>query len=509
MARLFISYARRDMPVVAQLVNELREMGHEPFYDQDLTGGQRWWDVLLTRIEESDGFLPVLSDAYIDSEACGQEAHWAADVGVPILPLDLGSVGPEMCDPLVAQTNWIRYGLEDRTSIARLARALGALPPRTPPAQAPARPPVPVTYLTATRQEIHDAGSMPVDRQLAIIATLRAKLGTDDDASARTLLTELRRRPDVAHASAVEIDHMLGSGPAPASGPAQRPPKDGDGRSRRVGVAAAAAAAVLVIAGGTSWVVTQLGGDDDKGGGSPAAGPGGDESMSESMSEPASGSAAPSVKTTDLMAILTQADEFSQGDSLVPTATCSVVAADEVSCTPEVMGVSSVDFRLYDSLDDLYADYQSRVADDAGQPFEQVVNDGECDQRSSSGEVSWNHNKHHSIHYTVDQLMHDDLDDAKQAAGRVYCGLHGSVQTVIWTQNNEPTLLAVAEGAPHDQVRAWWRKVHHLIACITADGKSKCPDMGDMSGMGAGDASAGATAEASDEPSDGMTGGMG
>ncbi len=513
MARLFVSYARRDMPVVVQLVNELREMGHEPFYDQDLTGGQRWWDVLLTRIEECDGFLPVLSDAYIDSEACRQEAQWASDVGVPILPLDLGSVGPEMCDPHVSQTNWIRYGLEDRTSIARLARALGALPPRTPPVPEPVRPPVPVTYLTATRQEIHDAEIMAVDRQLAIIATLRSKLGTDDDTSARTLLTELRRRPDVAYASAVEIDHMLGTAPVSPSGTDLRPPKDGGGRSRRVMVTAAAAAAVLVIAGGTSWVVTHLGGDDGGDGGSPAAGPGDDGSMSGptsgSSSEPASGSPTSSTKTNDLMAILAQADEFSEGHSLLPPATCTVVAVDEVSCNPDVMGVSSVDFRVYDSLDDLYADYQSEVADDAGQPFEPLANTGECDQRSSSGEVSWNHDKQHSHHYTVEQLMQGNLDDAKQAAGRVYCGLHGSVQTVIWTQNHEPTLLAVAKGAPHDQVRAWWRKVHHLIACITADGQSKCPDMGDMGGMGAGDASAGATAPASDEPSDAMTSGMG
>jgi len=234
--------------------------------------------------------------------------------------------------------------------------------------------------------------------------------------------------------------------------------------------------------------------------------------MSTSMSqEPASGSSASSVKTTDLMAILTQADEFSEGGSLVPPETCKVVAADEVSCAPDVMGVSSVDFRLYDSLEDLYADYQSKVEQSSGEPFDKVMNNADCDQRSSSGEVSWNHNKHHSMRYSVEQLIHDDLDDAKQAAGRVYCGLDGSVQTVIWTQNREPTLLAVAQGAPHDQVRAWWRKVHHLIACINADGESKCPDMGDMSGMGAGDASASAsaTAKASEEPSDGMTDGMG
>src|SRR4051794_17305861 len=307
MARLFVSYARRDMTVVAQLVNELREMGHEPFYDQDLTGGQRWWDVLLTRIEECDGFLPVLSDAYLESEACHLEARWASDVGVPILPLDLGGVASEMVDPQVAQTNWIRYGLEDRTSIARLARALGSLPPRTPPASEPVRPPVPVTYLTATRQEIHDAEIISVDRQLAIIATLRIKLGTEDDASARTLLTELRRRPDVAYASAVEIDHVLGSPrPSRSAGVGGTPPDGGGGK--RWWVAAAAAAAVLVVAVGTSWAFNHWSGDPGDNG-APASGPSGGASMSESVSGSPSTAVAPSSKTQELVEILAKVDD--------------------------------------------------------------------------------------------------------------------------------------------------------------------------------------------------------
>ncbi|HEX5086881.1 MAG TPA: toll/interleukin-1 receptor domain-containing protein [Nocardioides sp.] len=494
MARLFISYARRDMPVVAQLVNELREMGHEPFYDQDLTGGQRWWDVLLTRIEESDGFLPVLSDAYVDSEACRQEAHWASDVGVPILPLDLGSVGPEMCDPHVAQTNWIRYGLEDRTSIARLARALGALQARTPPAEPPARPPVPVTYLTATRQEIHDAETMPVDRQLAIIATLRTKLGTDDDATARTLLAELRRRPDVAYASAVEIDHMLGSA-APPHPPA---PKGGDGRSRRLLVVAAAAVAVLVIAGGTSWVVTHLGGDDDKGGGGgPAAGTAPGESPATSAA-PASSS-----ETDALVAILDRVDESAQHPPLVPPGSCAVTRADAVHCEPGVSGVASVDFVVYDSLDDLYEAYTSQAETSAGMPFDRVMNTGECDSKHFSGEVSWNHNRNHSRKYSVEQLMHGGLNAGSQAAGRVFCGLHGSALTMIWTQNDGPRFVAVAQGAPHDKVGAWWRQVHHEIACL---GMSDMPGACDEGGGGS------STPEPSDgmtEPSDGMTDGMG
>jgi hypothetical protein len=493
-ARLFVSYARRDMPFVAQLVNELREMGHEPFYDQDLTGGQRWWDVLLTRIEESDGFLPVLSDAYIASEACRLESGWASDLGVPILPLDLGSVRPEMCDAHIAQTNWIRYDLEDRTTIARLARALGALPPRTPPAHPPARPAVPVTYLTATRQEIRDAEILPVARQLAIIATLRVKLNTEDDASARTLLTELRRRPDVAYASAVEIDHLLGSAPGQPPPPDRPAPDGGDrGRGRRLWVAAGAAAAVLVVAIGTSWAFTHLGGDANSGGGNPGAQPGQEDSMSGSMSA----SAVASSKTQDLVEILDKVDDNAKNGPLLPAGSCTVTAADKVSCHPGVSGLDSVDFQLYDSIQDLYDTYTSKAGDSAGRPFAEIVNTGECDPKHFSGEVSWNHNKKHSHHYSVDQLMHGDLNVASEAAGRVFCWLHGSTLTVIWTQNDGPRFLAVAQGAPHDDVGAWWRQVHHEIACL---GAGMCDDMSAM-----GDSpSAGPIAAPSDDMSDSM-----
>jgi hypothetical protein len=498
MARLFVSYARRDMSVVAQLVSELREMGHEPFYDQDLTGGQRWWDVLLTRIEECDGFLPVLSDAYLDSEACRLEAKWASDVGVPILPLDLGGVASEMVDAHVAQTNWIRYGLEDRTSIARLARALGALPPRNPPDTAPVRPPVPVTYLTATRQEIHDADVMPVERQLAIIATLRTKLGTEDDASARTLLAELRRRPDVAYASAIEIDHVLGvSHPAPPGG-AGGTPAGGDRPSRRFTVAAAAAAAVLVVALGTSWVVAHLGDDSDNGGGNPASGPGGGSSMSGSMSDSMSSSPVASSKTADLVATLEKVDANAKNAPLIPPGTCEVSGADTVHCEPGVSGVATLDFQLFGSIEDLYSAYMSKAEEVSGRPFDQLVNKPECDPKHFSGEVSWNHQKKHFTRYTVEQLMHGNLNDATEAAGRVFCWLDGTELTMVWTQNKKPGFLAVAEGAPHDDVMAWWRRVHHEIACL---GAGMCEDMGDMTGS--------SSAEPSDAMSDSMSPGPG
>jgi hypothetical protein len=150
-----------------------------------------------------------------------------------------------------------------------------------------------------------------------------------------------------------------------------------------------------------------------------------------------------------------------------------------VTCHPGVSGLDSVTFQLYDSLDDLYTAYMSRTQDHAGKPFDTFANTGECDPKHFSGEVSWNHNKKHSHQYTVDQLMQGDLNAASQAAGRVFCGLRGSALTMIWTQNDGPRFLAEAVGAPHDEVGAWWRQVHHEIACL---GAGMCDDMGDMTG---------------------------
>lgn len=209
MPTLFVSYARADQAIVLSLVSELRELGYDPFFDQNLTGGQRWWDVLLDRILDAHGFLPVLSEEYRKSEACHLEALWAQNLRVPFVPIDLGQIGPELCEPFIAEANWVRYSLDDRGSVARLARALAAMPPSQRPDPLPDRPAIPISYLAATEQEIRKSPALTIERQLVIIATLRAKLGTNEDTSARTLLAELRGRQDITYSNALDIDGLL------------------------------------------------------------------------------------------------------------------------------------------------------------------------------------------------------------------------------------------------------------------------------------------------------------
>ena len=125
MPMVFVSYARADQKIVQSLVHEL---GYDAFYDQDLTGGQRWWDVLLDKIHEADGFLPVLTSEYRQSEACHREGVWAESLNKPFVPIDVGQASPDLFEKVVADANWVRYSLDDRGSVARLARALAAMP---------------------------------------------------------------------------------------------------------------------------------------------------------------------------------------------------------------------------------------------------------------------------------------------------------------------------------------------------------------------------------------------
>ena len=85
--KIFISYARLNMTTAEALVRDLHALGHQAFYDQDLTGGQRWWDTLLDQIQAADVFVPVLSDEYRESQACRVEAEWADALHVSFLPV--------------------------------------------------------------------------------------------------------------------------------------------------------------------------------------------------------------------------------------------------------------------------------------------------------------------------------------------------------------------------------------------------------------------------------------
>lgn len=88
MAQVFISYSRRDLQFIEQLVSDLKQTGIDVWYDlTGLEGGARWRLEIQKAIQASDYVIVVLSPHSIESEWVEREHLYANNLKKKILPL--------------------------------------------------------------------------------------------------------------------------------------------------------------------------------------------------------------------------------------------------------------------------------------------------------------------------------------------------------------------------------------------------------------------------------------
>lgn len=227
MISTFMSYPREYRTVVERLVTDLRSSGYDAFFDDQLSGGQRWWDELLHRIEVADAFVPVIGRAYLSSTPCSLEAQYAAALGKSFLPLAVESIPAGLFAEAIATAQWVDYDPSQPTAVLKVIRALNQLPPAPPlPDPMPPRPVVPISYMTQLQGEIAREDEIGRARQLSLVADLKARLNGPDRDAAVMLLGRLRQRPDVCHQAAIDIDQLLGQ-PTPRPQPQPPPRQEG------------------------------------------------------------------------------------------------------------------------------------------------------------------------------------------------------------------------------------------------------------------------------------------
>ncbi|HET8772479.1 MAG TPA: TIR domain-containing protein, partial [Thermoanaerobaculia bacterium] len=88
MARVFISYARKDgTAFVDRLAAELGGH-HDAWLDrEELAGGTNWVRSIEQAIDGSDVFLPILTNAYSGARVAREELFRAERIGKPLIPL--------------------------------------------------------------------------------------------------------------------------------------------------------------------------------------------------------------------------------------------------------------------------------------------------------------------------------------------------------------------------------------------------------------------------------------
>jgi len=240
--QIFISYARSDAGRADQLVEGLRQLHYGAWLDQELTGGQAWWDVVLAQIRASSAVLVAVSPAALESVAVRREYEYGHAVGRPLLPVIVDNVRLEVLPSLLAPLQVVDYRQPDAKGAFALAAALANLPgPRALPQPLPDPPPVPISYLSGLKER-SQAATLSMDEQLSLVTQLKVALGrASDQAAAEEVLRSLQRRHDLYQVSAREIESLLFSldrqaspgsteavTSAPETGPGQDPRPSSD-----------------------------------------------------------------------------------------------------------------------------------------------------------------------------------------------------------------------------------------------------------------------------------------
>lgn len=211
---IFISYSSQDRSSLEALTTALKRAQQQVWFDQELGGGDAWWNAILEQIRSCDVFIVALSNNWLQSKPSQAELRYAQALNRPILPVRVGPVDSMRVNP-VATLQIIDYtnptvdaGIQLVTAIHGLAAKAQPLP-----SPLPEEPPVPFGYITRLGNTLAEKELSP-QQQLQLLVELRSGLDEDgDDPSARgdiaQLLRMLRLRHDVTYRTRSEIDNVL------------------------------------------------------------------------------------------------------------------------------------------------------------------------------------------------------------------------------------------------------------------------------------------------------------
>ncbi|MEE6175139.1 sensor domain-containing protein [Mycobacterium sp. 050134] len=211
---LFISYSSQDRSTVDALTTALRRAQQQVWFDQELGGGESWWNKILEQIRSCDVFIVALSNNWLQSKPSQAELRYARALNRPILPVQIGDIDSMRVNPL-ATLQIIDYRDPTVDAGIQLVTAVHALQstPVPLPDPLPDEPAVPFGYITRMGNTLSEKELSP-QQQTQLLIELRTGFDEDgDDPSARgdiaQLLRMLRLRHDVTYRTRTEIDNVL------------------------------------------------------------------------------------------------------------------------------------------------------------------------------------------------------------------------------------------------------------------------------------------------------------
>ncbi len=254
---LFISYSSHDRDRLDNLVSALRRARDEVWFDDELGGGEMWWQMILDHIRGCDVFVFAMSDDSLKSKACRAELNYAQALGKPVLPVQIGPVESMRVTPLAA-VETIDFRDPTVDSGIRLITAIREAELRSTalPSPLPEEPPVPYAYLIRAAAAVNGAELAPQDQEALLFEIKNALREDDGDPAAcrdiAQLLHTLRDRPDATAQTRSESDGLLKT-----LGEISRPALPPRASGSKKWLIAAAAVLVCLVAAAAIVVLTR------------------------------------------------------------------------------------------------------------------------------------------------------------------------------------------------------------------------------------------------------------
>jgi hypothetical protein len=242
---IFISYSSQDRTSLDALNTALKRAQQKVWFDQELGGGDSWWNAILEQIRSCDVFIVALSNNWLQSKPSQAELRYAQALNRPILPVKVGPVDSVRVNP-VSTLQIIDYQSPTVDAGIQLVTAIHALSDKAPPLPSPLpeEPPLPFGYIMRLGNTLSEKELTP-QQQIQLLVELRSGFDEDgDDPSARgdiaQLLRMLRMRHDVTYRTRTEIDNVLAEIEAKDGGKAGAPATPAVKAPAAVGATAAA-----------------------------------------------------------------------------------------------------------------------------------------------------------------------------------------------------------------------------------------------------------------------------
>jgi len=241
--KVFISYERESRANVRDLANHIQKLGHTVWFDDQLNGGESWWNQILEHVRECDTFVFALAPRTLDSVACRSEYEYAVALGKSIIPVLVApGVAVSLLPGELSKIQWVDYVNRDSDAALGLARAFANATPSKPLREPlPTPPDVPLSYLGGLATRVA-APHLSYEEQAVLVVELKASLRDESSSpDAIALLERLKKRPDLLAKTGREIDDALQKTTSARQPPTRVP------AARLVRIAGAVATLLLIL----------------------------------------------------------------------------------------------------------------------------------------------------------------------------------------------------------------------------------------------------------------------